>query len=114
MGTEGAGPRELPAALLLFTWPDSATHYQRWLHFSGKKKQQQGACPLHGGTLPTWPAPLHSTSWPWGVRSESSDPRDPGHQAGWFLLLAGTLMKVELPYRSSAGTSTKTPQTGSQ
>lgn len=39
MGTEGAGPRELPAALLLFTWPDSAAHYQRRLHFSGKKKQ---------------------------------------------------------------------------
>ena len=29
MGTEGAGPRELPAALLLFTWPDSPTHHQK-------------------------------------------------------------------------------------
>lgn len=45
MGTEGAGPRELPAALLLFTWPDSAAHYQRWLHFSGKTNKQTGCTP---------------------------------------------------------------------
>lgn len=46
------------------------------MHFSAAKKH--GLCPPHACTLPTWPAPLHSATWPWGLQSESKTPGVPG------------------------------------
>lgn len=94
------GPRGLPAALLPFAWqwPGSATLCQRaeFALLHGEIAKLVSLC--MDARHPPVQLPPHSVPWPWGAQEASRDPRGPWYPVGWFIPLAGTLMKTEPPY----------------